>query len=117
MRISLLLMVTSFSIATALAQSAPPNDAPQDALKNDVALNVYLDALMQISPAAREGAGAYLQAFQRRCGRLLKVIELRRAIADGSGDPVLMAMMRAASRHDTATLRRLSGAISCDKGR
>jgi hypothetical protein len=114
MRIALFLMVMAFSVATALAQSAPPL---KDALQDDVPLDVYLDALTQISPAAREGADTYLQAFKRRCGRPLKAIELRLAIADGSGDPVLMAMMRAASQRDAVTLQRLSGTLSCARGK
>lgn len=113
MRKLLFLMVTLFSVANALAQGAPPKDALQD----DVPLDVYLDALTQISPAAREGADAYLQAFKRRCGRSLKTIELRIAIAEGSGDPVLMGMMRAAFQRDTAALQRLSSAISCARGK
>lgn len=114
MRNLLFLMVTFFSIATALAQNAPPL---KDTLQDDVLLDVYLDALTQISPAAREGTDAYLQAFKRRCGRSLKTIELRIAIADGSGDPVLMGMMRAAFQRDTAALQHLADTISCNKGK
>ncbi len=84
--------------------------------KDDIPLSTYLDALERIAPAARAGADAYLDAFRRRCGRALETVALRRAIADGFGDPVLMAMMRAAARHDAAALRRLSGSVSCDGG-
>lgn len=103
-----LLMVLCFSAAAALAQIE--TDAP---LKDDIALDAYLDTLGRIAPAARTGADAYLAAYRKRCGRPLTVIELRRAIADGAGEPVLMAMMRAAAQQDTATLRRLSNAVSC----
>ena len=105
---SLLLMPMIFPMGAALAQ---------DTLRDDVPLAAYLDALAKIAPAARVGAEAYMQAFERRCARPLKVIELRSAIANGTGDPVLMTMIHAASRHDTAALQRLSATISCKKGR
>ena len=108
MRLPLFLMLMSFSTANALAQ---------DALRDDVPLAAYLDALAKIAPAAREGADAYLQAFERRCGRPLKAVELRSAIANGTGDSVLMTMIQAASRRDMATLQRLSSAVSCTKGK
>ena len=108
MRRTFLLIALSFFAAVALAESETA--AP---LKDDIPLDAYLDTLGRIAPAARAGADAYLHAFQRRCGRPLTVIELRRAIADGAGEPVLMAMMRAASQHDTTTLQRLSSSVSC----
>ena len=101
-------MLMIFSIANARAQ---------DALRDDVPLAAYLDALAKIAPAARDGADAYLRAFERRCGRPLKAIELRSAIASGAGDPVLMTMIQAASRRDTAALQRLSTTVSCAKGK
>ena len=108
MRGSLLLFVLYFSTAAALAQAEM--DAP---LKDDIPLDAYLDTLGRIAPAARTGADAYLAAYRRRCGRALTVIELRRAIAIGAGEPLLMAMMRAAAKQDSATLQRLSNAVSC----
>lgn len=80
----------------------------------------YLGLLAQINPAAREGAEAYLQAFQQRCGRALTTMELRQAVAQGDGDPILMAMVRAShpsqqTQRDT-TLRQLSRRIRCDGG-
>jgi hypothetical protein len=108
MRRTFLLIALSLFAAVALAESEAA--AP---LKDDIPLDAYLDTLGRIAPAARAGADTYLNAFQRRCGRPLTVIELRRAIADGAGEPVLMAMMRAASQHDTATLQRLSSSVSC----
>ena len=105
-------------VATAEAQtSIPPkmntSQTQPDTLRDDIKLDVYLDALAQLAPAAREGADAYLQAFQRHCGRPLKAIELRRRIADGNGDSVLMSMIGAASRHDAATLQQLAASIKC----
>lgn len=112
MRRTLLLMVMFFSAGTAPAQSETLTP-----LTDDVPLDAYLDALAQISPAAREGASAYLDAFRRHCGRPLKTVELRQAIADGAGDPVLMAMMRAAFQRDPATLQHLSDSVSCVRGK
>lgn len=109
---ALLLIVLLASTAASMAQSETPAH-----LKDDVPLDTYLDALAQISPAAREGASAYLDAFRRRCGRSLRTIELRQAVEEGTGNPVLMAMMRAASLRDTATLQRLSASVSCGRGR
>ncbi len=99
------------------ATVAPANSETATALQDDIPLDAYLDTLGRIAPAARAGTDAYLIAFQRRCGRSLTAIELRRAIADGAGEPVLIAMMLAASRHDTAALQRLSRAVSCMKRR
>lgn len=108
---ALLLIVLLASAAVSRAQSETPAR-----LKDDVPLEGYLDALAQISPAAREGASAYLDAYRRRCGRSLRTVELRQAVAEGAGDPVLMAMMRAAAVRDTTTLQRLSGTVSCGRG-
>ena len=81
----------------------------------------YLGLLAQISPAAREGAQGYLQAFQRRCGRALTTQELRRAVSDGDGDPVLMGMIRANPPSQQAqrdvTLQQLAQRIRCDQRR
>ncbi|MBB4730460.1 hypothetical protein [Xanthomonas arboricola] len=79
----------------------------------DIPLGDYLGLLEQIAPAARQGAQAYLDAFQQRCGRALGVAELRRAIAEHNGDPVLMQMIRASSLQDAAALSRLSGQVPC----
>lgn len=97
------------------AQTSP---APGSAVtinlsREDIRLDDYLSVLEQIAPAARQGAQAYLDAFLRRCGRALSVIELRRAIAEQDGDPLLMQMIRASYLQDTAALSRLSGQVSC----
>jgi hypothetical protein len=76
-------------------------------------MDEYLFVLQQIAPAARDGAEAYLQAFARRCGRPLDVAELRRLVADGDGDPVLMQMMRAAQTRDHELTARLGASIRC----
>ena len=55
-------------------------------------------------------------AFRKRCGRALQTVELRRAFAEGSGDPTLMAMVRATHQKDTAAVQRLGATIACPRG-
>ena len=114
--VAALALVTSLvsngsSAQTASGLSATPAD--------DVPMNDYLGLLAQISPAAREGAQSYLQAFQRRCGRALTMQELRRAVSDGDGEPVLMGMIRANHPSQQAqrdvTLQQLAQRIRCDQ--
>ena len=77
----------------------------------------YLALLEQIAPAAHDGAQSYLQAFQQRCGRSLRAAELRRAMSDGDGDPVLMAMIRASQLRDASALAQLGQRVACDPRR
>ena len=85
---------------------------------DDVPLEDYLALLAQISPAARDGAQAYLCAFAQRCGRPLTALELRKAIAHGSGDPILMGMVSASHPSQLAQrdalLSQLAQRIRCD---
>ena len=80
---------------------------------DNVPLADYLALLRQIAPAAEAGARDYLAAFARRCGRPLTPAELRRAMADGDGDPALMALIRANHLGDTAGREQLVGQIRC----
>jgi len=41
-------------------------------------------------------------------------MQLRQAMADGDGDPVLMAMIRASHQRDTSALGLLGQRITCD---
>lgn len=82
-------------------------------LSDNVPLADYLALLRQIAPAAEAGARDYLAAFARRCGRPLTPAELRRAIADGDGDPALMGLIRANHLGDTAGREQLTGQIRC----
>ncbi|MBX7132698.1 MAG: hypothetical protein K1X67_08495 [Fimbriimonadaceae bacterium] len=82
---------------------------------DDVPLEEYLRALGAIAPAARDGAEAYLRAYRANCGREMKSGQLRRAVADGSGDPVLMGMVRAKHYKDEADLRSLSKQVGCGR--
>ena len=114
--VAALALVTSLVTNGSSAQTASGVTAtPAD----DVPMDDYLGLLAQISPAAREGAQAYLQAFQRRCGRALTPQELRRAVSDGDGEPVLMGMIRANHPSQQAqrdvTLQQLAQRIRCDQ--
>ena len=86
--------------SAALAQTSPAHGALQSV--DDVPLADYLGLLQQIAPAAEEGANAYLLAFKQRCGRVMRTAELRRAMTQGEGDPVLMGLIRASHLRDGA---------------
>ncbi len=92
-------------VSTPVTQGIQPSD--------NVPLADYLALLRQIAPAAEAGARDYLAAFARRCGRALTPAELRRAMADGDGDPALMALIRANHLGDTAGREQLAGQIRC----
>ena len=95
------------------AQAAPLAAAPP--ITDDMPMADYLGLLAQISPAAHQGAQAYLQALQQRCGRPVQTAELRRAMADGDGDPVLMGMIRASHLRDANALNQLGQRVTCDR--
>ena len=99
-------------LATAAAAQAPDVEAIND----DMPMPDYLGLLGQISPAAQRGAQAYLLTFEQRCGRSLRTAQLRQAMADGDGDPVLMAMIRASHLRDTSALGPLGQRIRCERG-
>ena len=73
----------------------------------------YLGLLRQIAPAAEAGAKDYLASFEQRCGRPLTSIELRRAMSQGDGDPVLMGLIRASHLRDTTAREQVAGQIRC----
>lgn len=100
------LLLASISGAS-LAQKSTPD--PGD----DMPMETYLTLLSQVAPSARDGAQAYMAAFLTRCRRALRTIELRRAFAQGDGDPTLLAMVRAAYEQDTAAIQRLGARIRC----
>ena len=109
--------VLHIAVAVALlagsTHSAPA--AAADSGADDLPTADYLALLEQISPAAQAGARAYLQAVQHRCRRSLPTAELRRAMSEGDGDPVLMAMIRASHLRDTAALGRLGDRVTCEQ--
>ena len=105
----------AFSAALACgAAGAAPTAAPPS-VADDMPMADYLGLLAQIAPAVEGGARAYLQAYQQRCGRQLATADLRRAMSDGDGDPMLMAMIRASHLRDSATLARLGQRIACER--
>lgn len=90
---------------------------PASSPSSDIPMADYLALLAQIAPAAREGAEAYLQAFEQRCRRPLSPAQLRRAMSEGSGDPVLMGMIRASQLRDAKTVAELARRIDCGRAR
>ena len=116
------LTVAALALATGLmanGSSAQTASGVTPTAAEDVPMADYLGLLAQISPAAREGAEGYLQAFQRRCARALTTQELRRAVSDGDGEPVLMGMILANHPSQQAqrdvTLQQLAQRIRCDQ--
>ena len=103
------LAASLFAIGSAFAQAQPETLEFRD----DVPIEVYLSLLAQVAPPARDGAEAYMAAFKARCGRAMRTVELRRAFAEGDGNPTLMAMIRASHQRDTAGLQRLAAQVSC----
>ena len=101
--------------STAIAQ--PAAASPAAPIADDMPLADYLALLAQIAPAALEGAQAYLHSFQQRCGRSLRAAELRRAMSDGNGDPVLMGMIRASQLRDANGLAQLGQRVVCEQRR
>jgi len=113
-----LAVAMGLGIGCAAAVAAPPASPATEAgdmPMADMPMADYLALLDRIAPAARVGAQAYLQAHQQRCGRPLQTAALRRAMSEGEGDAVLMAMIRASHLGDTAALGRLGQRISCDR--
>lgn len=103
------LAAAAFAAGTTVAQPLT--------FKDDVPMHAYLDALAQISPPARQAADHYAQAFRDRCGRAMTARELRRAFAEGTGEPVLMRMIRASSLNDRNALHALSASVPCPRDR
>lgn len=105
-----LLLPLVLASASAAAQPAASQYTDQ------MPMQEYLALVEQVAPAAREGAQNYISAFRARCGREIRVGELRSAFAEGDGDPVLMGMIRAAFSKDTAALTQLRASLPCPRG-
>lgn len=73
----------------------------------------YLGLLAQIAPAAREGAEAYVQAAKQRCRIHITSAQLRRAMSEGTGDPVLIGMIRASQLRDAKAVVELGQRLDC----
>ena len=106
-----LLVLAASGAGPASAQTSPAQPNPSAA--SDMPMDDYLALLARIAPAAHDGASAYRQAWQQRCGRLLTTAELRVAMAVGDGDPVLMGMIRASHVRDSASLASLAARVDC----
>lgn len=106
-------MVLKAFFVGCLLISLTSSNASAQAERDDAAMAEYLGLLDQIAPPAREGAEAFMAAFRRKCGRDLRSSELRRAVADGNGNPVLMQMMRAKHDRNESELARLAGLVEC----
>jgi hypothetical protein len=100
-------------VIAAVSASASLANAPATA--DHMPMADYLGLLVQIAPAAAEGAKAYMQAYQQRCGRQLSTADLRRSMSDGDGDPVLMAMIRASHLRDATALAQLGQRVACER--
>jgi len=80
---------------------------------DDIPMADYLALLRQIAPAAEDGARTYVAATRLRCGRDPSTGELRRAMSQGDGDPVLIGLIRAAQARDAAARARLLAQFRC----
>lgn len=114
-------LLEAFFVAVLSASHAAPPPAPPVPAASlpgeEMPMTDFLGLLTQIAPAAREGAEAYLQAFQQRCGRALRTVELRRAMSEGDGDPVLMGMIRASQLRDAKAMADLGQRLVCRSAR
>jgi len=105
----------------ALAQTSPAHgplapSPPAAASGDDIPLADYLGLLQQVAPAAEVGARTYLAAARLRCGQELNTAELRRAMAQDGGDPVLMGLIRAAHSKDRGARHQLVAQVRCPNG-
>ncbi|PZQ01888.1 MAG: hypothetical protein DI587_03440 [Variovorax paradoxus] len=113
-------LVALCAVGSAMAQTSPahgplaaPGGSPASRARE---LADYLGLLQQIAPAAEGGARTYLAAVQLRCGRSLDVAELRLAMTQDGGDPVLMGLIRATATQDMASRQRWVGQLTCATG-
>ncbi len=109
--LALIVALTLSAHSSVLAQTSPTRGALQST--DDVPLADYLSLLQQIAPAAEEGTKVYLAAFHQRCGRTLHTVELRRAMTQGEGDPVLMGLIRASHLKDAAAREQWVQQLRC----
>lgn len=102
------------AVATAHAQTSPAQGAIRAG--GEMPMADFLALLQQIAPAAAEGAKVYLGAYRLQCGRMLTTAELRQAISNEGGDPVLMGLIRAAQAQNTEQRAQLVRQIRCTSG-
>lgn len=109
-------MVLRSAVVVLLMGLCASTVAVSQRIGGDVSMDEYLMLLGQVDPAARDGAEAFREAFRRNCKREISTLELRRAVAEGDGDPVLMGMMRASHQRDQSELLRLASQVRCSTG-
>ncbi len=104
---------TSVIAILAAQQFAVAQVLPATSVGSSVPMDDYLGLLAQIAPAARDGAETYLQAARRRCRANLTSAQLRRAMSEGAGDPILMGMIRASQLRDAKAIVELEARLDC----
>jgi hypothetical protein len=110
-RFTAALLVMSVVLAAGPARAQPTGPTST----TEIPMDDYLGLLARITPAAHDGARAFLDAHRRRCGHDLSSAQLRIAMAAADGDPVLMSMIRASHLRDAAALAALAGQVTCRK--
>lgn len=115
------LITVALAIASATlpawGQTSPARGPlPKSDAHAEMPLDDYLGLLQRIAPAAEAGARAYLAAFQRRCGRPMRTSELRSALSQGDGDPVLLGLIRASHLRDAAGETQWAQQVRCPGG-
>jgi len=114
--VAVVLAVTSAALPV-WGQTSPARGAlPKSDAADEMPLDDYLGLLQRIAPAAEAGARAYLAAFQRRCGRPMRTSELRRALSQDDGDPVLLGLIRASHLRDAAGEAQWAQQVRCPGG-
>ena len=115
--VAVVLAITSANLP-AWGQTSPARGPlpKSDAHADEMPLDDYLGLLQRIAPAAEAGARAYLAVFQRRCGRPMRTSELRRALSQGDGDPVLLGLIRASHLRDAAGEAQWAQQVRCPGG-
>ncbi len=103
-------LIVCLGLALGVGVGIGVNAAP---IAGEMPLTEYLALLGQIAPAAQDGGIAYSRAHELKCKAPLSSTQLRRAISEGSGDPLLWQMMRAAHARDSAALAQLGPQIQC----
>ena len=107
--------VSICAVAAACGLAAVAQPIPVQ-YRDDIPMAEYLAMVEQVAPAAREGAERFAAAFHERCGRAIRVGELRAAFSDGAGDPILMGMIRASYAKNATALAHLRASFRCPRG-
>ncbi len=117
-RLAAILLATTSAALPVWGQTSPARGPlpKSDAHADEMPRDDYLGLLQQIAPAAEAGARVYLAVFQRRCGRPMRTSELRRALSQGDGDPVLLGLIRASHLRDAVGEAQWAQQVRCPGG-